>query len=473
MVSKSSKKSSKKLSKKLSKKYKIIIGIGISIGLVSILAIAIGVGVSEGIKGKSSPQIPLNPKLPDWIPLNPAIQNPIPLTPSKSSQAIMAPTDSSNKGLPDANKPFTFFCFGGNLGNSLCYIRSSSNTTTATDDFPNFNTSPITLVKNYPGNQNTRDPFVAYLPNHTGWETSHDHLYFVVHTISASFAASPTSFALNYTPDFKTWKYTTEDAQSGAWISAMTNMKINDLNGKARNVWAPHIAWDAFDQKYIFDWASTIPGLFPDTDKTGDDNYNHRIWYTTSPTLKNDPKHPLDNDFSATDLLYNGGDSTDLTKDSTSTLGYKGTGGYDIIDAQLVYNWVNNNWIIFYKDERLTPRKKHPNSVVSVKGSADNAFSSSIFLSPPATVNESSIADTSEDLEANYAFERNPHSYYLLVDNFTNEESGYFVLKSDSFESTNWKVYSQNPFEKITGKWHNGSMTQLTDEANTNLPALI
>ena len=50
----------------------------------------------------------------------------------------------------------------------------------------------------------------------------------------------------------------------------------------ARNCWAPEMTWDPDGAQYIIYWATTIPGRFPATDKTGDDGLNHRIYCTAT-----------------------------------------------------------------------------------------------------------------------------------------------------------------------------------------------
>jgi hypothetical protein len=55
---------------------------------------------------------------------------------------------------------------------------------------------------------------------------------------------------------------------------------------QARNVWAPEIYSDAALKQFMIFWASTIPGRFPAADKTGDDGYNHRIYFTVTSDLE-------------------------------------------------------------------------------------------------------------------------------------------------------------------------------------------
>lgn len=53
-----------------------------------------------------------------------------------------------------------------------------------------------------------------------------------------------------------------------------------------RNTWAPEIFYDDASGRYLIFWSSTIPGRFPATQGQGDDNYDHRIYYTTTADWK-------------------------------------------------------------------------------------------------------------------------------------------------------------------------------------------
>jgi len=49
-----------------------------------------------------------------------------------------------------------------------------------------------------------------------------------------------------------------------------------------RNSWAPEIAYDKKRGEFIIYWASTIPGRFAATAGSSEDDYNHRMYYTTT-----------------------------------------------------------------------------------------------------------------------------------------------------------------------------------------------
>ncbi|MCY2993529.1 MAG: glycoside hydrolase family 43 protein [Planctomycetota bacterium] len=97
---------------------------------------------------------------------------------------------------------------------------------------------------------------------------------------------------------------------------------------QARNVWAPEIFYDATQKQFMIFWASTIPGRFPAADKTGDDGYNHRIYFTV--TTEFDRLEPAR-------LLYEP--------------------GFNVIDATLVQD--GKRFVMFLKDETRHPPAKN------------------------------------------------------------------------------------------------------------------
>ncbi len=48
----------------------------------------------------------------------------------------------------------------------------------------------------------------------------------------------------------------------------------------ALNCWAPEIVFDRATGQYLVFWATTIPGRFPETDRSGDNGWNHRMYST-------------------------------------------------------------------------------------------------------------------------------------------------------------------------------------------------
>lgn len=96
----------------------------------------------------------------------------------------------------------------------------------------------------------------------------------------------------------------------------------------ARNCWAPEIFYDATKKEYLVYWATTIPGKFPSSETTGDEKYNHRLYYTLTKDFKT---------FSKTSLLFDK--------------------GFNVIDATIQKN--GNQYLMFLKDETRTPPQKN------------------------------------------------------------------------------------------------------------------
>ena len=97
---------------------------------------------------------------------------------------------------------------------------------------------------------------------------------------------------------------------------------------KALNCWAPEIFYDKKEKLYMIYWATTIPGRFPETDSTGDNDYNHRIYYTTTRNFQ---------DYAPAQLLYDQ--------------------GFNVIDATLLYQ--HDTYYMLLKDETRHPAEKN------------------------------------------------------------------------------------------------------------------
>ncbi|HRO46438.1 glycoside hydrolase family 43 protein [Agriterribacter sp.] len=92
----------------------------------------------------------------------------------------------------------------------------------------------------------------------------------------------------------------------------------------ALNCWAPELTYDSKKKQYMIYWATTIPGRFPATDTTGDGNYNHRMYYTTTEDFEQ---------FSPPEILYDK--------------------GFNIIDATIQPR--GKKFFMFLKDETKKP----------------------------------------------------------------------------------------------------------------------
>lgn len=102
---------------------------------------------------------------------------------------------------------------------------------------------------------------------------------------------------------------------------------VFDNEPTARNAWAPEFVWDEKQKHWIVFWATTIPGRFPDTEKTGDEGYNHRHYSMTTRDFRA---------FTEPKLFYDP--------------------GFNSIDASLFQH--DGKWVMVFKDERRNPVMK-------------------------------------------------------------------------------------------------------------------
>jgi len=103
---------------------------------------------------------------------------------------------------------------------------------------------------------------------------------------------------------------------------------VMEKEPEARNCWAPEISYDKKNKEFLIIWATTIPGRFPETEKSGDDKYNHRIYSVTTRDFKT---------FSETKLFYDR--------------------GFNVIDATIAKD--GKRYIMFVKDETRMPPQKN------------------------------------------------------------------------------------------------------------------
>ncbi len=97
---------------------------------------------------------------------------------------------------------------------------------------------------------------------------------------------------------------------------------------KARNCWAPEIFYDTDEELYMIFWSTTIPGRFPETDDSGDNGLNHRMYFVTTKDFEQ---------FSETKLLYDQ--------------------GFNVIDGTLTKH--KDTYYMFLKDETRHPPEKN------------------------------------------------------------------------------------------------------------------
>ncbi len=96
----------------------------------------------------------------------------------------------------------------------------------------------------------------------------------------------------------------------------------------ARNSWAPELTYDKKQKVYMIYWATTITGLYPETQSKEENGYNHRLYYTITSDFKK---------FSPTKLLYEP--------------------GFNVIDATIVP--YQNEYLVFLKNETPEPPQKN------------------------------------------------------------------------------------------------------------------
>jgi hypothetical protein len=103
---------------------------------------------------------------------------------------------------------------------------------------------------------------------------------------------------------------------------------VMEHEDSALNCWAPEIYYEIDKQRYMIYWATTIPGRFPKGDSTGDNKYNHRLYYVTTKDFKT---------FSKARLLYDQ--------------------GFNVIDATIIRR--GRKYAMFLKDETRYPPQKN------------------------------------------------------------------------------------------------------------------
>jgi beta-xylosidase len=96
----------------------------------------------------------------------------------------------------------------------------------------------------------------------------------------------------------------------------------------ARNVWAPELFYDPATRDFLIFWATTIPGRYPATEKTGDDGYNHRVYLTSTRDFQT---------FTPTRLFYDP--------------------GFNCIDAAILQD--GSRYLMVFKDETRQPPAKN------------------------------------------------------------------------------------------------------------------
>lgn len=123
-------------------------------------------------------------------------------------------------------------------------------------------------------------------------------------------------FGYASTRDFITWSEQRE-------IPAMTHEPT------ARNTWAPEIVFDAKRGEFTIFWATTIPGRFPATLGSSEDELNHRMYATSTRDFAT---------FTPTELFYDP--------------------GFNCIDATFLRDG-DRQWILIKDETKFPEPKKH------------------------------------------------------------------------------------------------------------------
>ncbi|NQU54151.1 MAG: glycoside hydrolase family 43 protein [Bacteroidetes bacterium] len=103
---------------------------------------------------------------------------------------------------------------------------------------------------------------------------------------------------------------------------------VMEHEAEAKNCWAPEVYYDEVSKQFIIFWSTTIPGRFPESEKKGDGENNHRMYYVITKDFI---------DFSETKLFYNH--------------------GFNVIDGTLINE--HGKYVLFLKDETLLPPEKN------------------------------------------------------------------------------------------------------------------
>jgi len=110
--------------------------------------------------------------------------------------------------------------------------------------------------------------------------------------------------------------------------SKQKNIPVMEHEPEAKNCWAPEVFYDEETDQFMIFWSTTISGRFPETKKSGDNDYNHRMYYVLTKDFTV---------FSETKLFYNH--------------------GFNVIDGTLIKE--SGKYVLFLKNETRTPPEKN------------------------------------------------------------------------------------------------------------------
>jgi hypothetical protein len=204
--------------------------------------------------------------------------------------------------------------------------------------------------------------------------------------------------------------------------SAQERIPVMDAVTGARNSWAPEITYDAASKTYMIYWATTITGRYPTADSVAEKGYNHRIYYVTTKDFKT---------YSPTKLLFDP--------------------GFNSIDATIVPD--GNRFIMFFKDETLTPVQKNIKIAYADK------------LTGPYKVQDGHIT-------GNYWAEgpttlRIGDKWIVYFDKYRNQKYGAIT----STDLKNWTEISEHV--SVPKGIRHGTVFKITEEELLKLPGVI
>ena len=145
-----------------------------------------------------------------------------------------------------------------------------------------------------------------------------------------------------------------------------------------KNSWAPELFYDSEKEQYLIFWASTVSDKFLETENQAEDNWNHRIYYTTTKDFKEftDTKIFVEPGFNVIDATISQDGSTYFMIIKDETLLPEAKKSLHVLTSQDPYDWsgsisdaiswswvegptvtkIGDDWIVYfdqYKEQRF------------------------------------------------------------------------------------------------------------------------
>jgi beta-xylosidase len=180
--------------------------------------------------------------------------------------------------------------------------------------------------------------------------------------------------------------------------SAQKYIPVMEHEPDAINCWAPELYYDATTKTYLIYWSTTIPGRFPETAGSGDNKYNHRMYFTTTKDFE---------EFSPTTLLYDH--------------------GFNVIDGTI--QKIKGEYVMFLKNETKLPQAEKNIRIATSKQ-----------LTGPYTNATEPITDNW--VEGPTAV-KTPKGWLVLYDQYTRHKMGAVLAKEFSINPKDWQDVSE------------------------------